>query len=196
MENFENKIVVLGQEERQCMAAVIREASQTYVNFDTVPVSVTLKKSEALPYGSEQIICNKLEELMIYACRNDRNIHIDRRLVLAIPNAEDSTLSSWICSYLQEHFGEKLTLEQIAKENYISVSKLKRVFHQETGSSVISYLTAIRIKEAKRLISEKKYTFSQIAEKVGFESIHYFSSVFKKQTGVTPTDYLKMLYKK
>ena len=91
---------------------------------------------------------------------------------------------------------EKITLETIAKENFISVSKLKRIFRLETGESVISYLTAIRISEAKRLILEGKYTFSQIAKKVGFESIHYFSSVSKKQTGMTASEYSKLIHKR
>lgn len=136
--------------------------------------------SEKVPFGSEQIICNRLEELMIYAYRNERNIRIDNRLITSLPDTEKANFSSWIQVYLREHMSEKITLETIAKENFISVSKLKRIFRLETGESVISYLTAIRISEAKRLILEGKYTFSQIAKKVGFESIHYFSSVSKR----------------
>jgi tRNA pseudouridine55 synthase len=56
-----------------------------------------------------------------------------------------------------------------------------------------AHLTALRIKEAKRLIREGKHSFSQIAENVGFESIHYFSTVFKKHTGMTPSDYARSL---
>jgi AraC-like DNA-binding protein len=91
------------------------------------------------------------------------------------------------------HFREKLTLEKVAKAHNISISKLKRIFRESTETSVVAHLTALRIKEAKRLIREGKHSFSQIAENVGFESIHYFSTVFKKHTGMTPSDYARSL---
>ena len=55
------------------------------------------------------------------------------------------------------------------------------------------YLTALRIGEAKRLIREGNLTFTQIAERIGIESIYYFSNLFKKQTGMSPTEYEKTL---
>ena len=55
------------------------------------------------------------------------------------------------------------------------------------------YLTALRIGEAKRLIREGNLTFTQIAERLGIESIYYFSNLFKKQTGMSPTEYEKTL---
>ena len=75
----------------------------------------------------------------------------------------------------------------------ISVSQLKRVFHEQIGQSMVSYLTALRIGEAKRLIREGNLTFTQIAERIGIESIYYFSNLFKKQTGMSPTEYEKTL---
>lgn len=195
LEVFEDKILVLSAEERQCMAAIVREAAQTYVHFDNLPAQIRLDRTHPVPYGSEQIICNRLEELMIYACRSGRNIHVESRQIMAQPQPDNADLSDWVQSYLQEHFREKLTLERVAQAHCISVSKLKRVFRESTGTSVIARLTALRIKEAKRMIRGGKHTFSQIAEAVGFESIHYFSTVFKKQTGMTPTDYARSIHK-
>ena len=82
----------------------------------------------------------------------------------------------------------KLYLEQL-----LSVSQLKRVFHEQIGQSMVRYLTALRIGEAKRLIREGNLTFTQIAERIGIESIYYFSNLFKKQTGMSPTEYEKTL---
>ena len=196
LEVFEDKILVLSAEERQCMAAIVREAAQTYVHFDNLPAQVRLERAHTVPYGSEQIICNRLEELMIYACRSGRNIHVESRQIMAQPQPDNADIADWIQSYLQEHFREKLTLEKVAQAHCISVSKLKRVFREGTGTSVIARLTALRIKESKRMIRAGNHTFSQIAEAVGFESIHYFSTVFKKQTGMTPTEYARSLHEK
>ena len=189
----EDKIICLSAVERQCMAVIVREAAQTYIHFDDLPAQVRLAKVCSVPYGSEQIICNRLEELMIYACRSGRNIHVESRLVTTESPVDSDGLADRLQSYLQVHFREKLTLEKVAKAHNISISKLKRIFRESTETSVVAHLTALRIKEAKRLIREGNHSFSQIAENVGFESIHYFSTVFKKHTGMTPSDYARSL---
>lgn len=185
-DNFGDEIIILNAEQRQCMAAIIREASQAYTHFDNLPAAVRMELLDTAPLGSQQIICNRLEELLIYACRGNRSIRIDRRL---IPTQLQTKLSEQIQSYLQEHYPEKLTLEKIAQAHCISVTKLKRIFREEVGSSVITGLTRLRIEEAKHLVRKGQLNFSQIAEAVGYESIHYFSTVFKKQTGMTLSEY-------
>lgn len=191
---FENEILVLSAEERQCMSTVIREASNTYASFENLPAEVGLERSEGAPYGSRQIICNRLEELMIYACRGERNIRLDRRLIPS--DLGEGAAFERIREYLREHYSEKLTLERIARDNCISVSKLKRVFREEADTSVIAWLTELRIKEAKQLIRRGRMNFSQIALLTGFDTVHYFSAVFKKHTGLTPTEYARSLHKK
>ena len=193
-ETFESKILILSEEEKQCMEAIVREAGQTYARFqDAPPVVEPLNKLENAPYGSEQIICNRLEELLIYACRNDRNVHKSSRLLS--PNPAGGKLSDWVESYIQMHYHEKLSLSLLAQVHNVSVTQLKRCFRAEAGSSVIEYLTDVRIREAKRLIRENKLSMSQIAEAAGFSNIHYFSTVFKKQTGMTPTEYAQSVKK-
>ena len=58
---------------------------------------------------------------------------------------------------------------------------------------MVNYLTALRIGQAKRLIQEGRLNFTQVAEAVGYDSIYYFSSLFKKQTGMTLSEYSKSL---
>lgn len=57
----------------------------------------------------------------------------------------------------------------------------------------VQLLHLVRFGEAKRLIREGNLTFTQIAERIGIESIYYFSNLFKKQTGMSPTEYEKTL---
>lgn len=191
---FENNIIVLNSEERQCVAGIVREAKSTYKNFYAVPPAyVSMEKVNDSPFGSEQIICNRLEELMIFAFRGDRNILAESRIITAEQQLEGISTVYRIIAYMKEHLNEKITLKALANNNYISVSTLKRIFTQQMGCSVISYLTDLRIERAKQLIAEQKYTFSVIAEKTGFTSVHYFSSAFKKNTGVTPRKYLEQI---
>ena len=194
-ENFQNEIISLGTVEKQCMATIVREAAQTYTHFDNEPAAVLMEKMQDAPYGSQQIICNRMEELMIYASRSRRNVPVESRLLLSDTLVSVEDMTKRLQEYLQTHYKEKLTLQSIAQFHGISVTKLKRLFRAETGGSVMSYLTGIRMKEAKRMIREKKLNFSQIAECIGYDSIHYFSTVFKKQTGMTLTEYSRSLRK-
>ena len=95
--------------------------------------------------------------------------------------------------YIRQHYREKVTLADIASGLNVSVSQLKLVFREQAGTSVIGYLTDLRMREAKRLIRENQYNFTQIADIVGYESIYYFSSRFKQLTGMTPTEYARSL---
>ncbi len=187
-ESFASRILILSEEEKRCIETIVREAAQTYAHFDdSPPAAGHLDKLASAPYGSEQILCNRLEELLIYACRNDRNVHKSCRLLS--PDPDGSQLSQWVQAYIQTHYAQKLTLERLAQVHNVSVTQLKRCFRAETGITVIAYLTAVRIRAAKGKIREGNLSFSQIAEETGFGNIHYFSTVFKKQTGLTPTEY-------
>lgn len=195
-ESFESRILILSEEEKQCMEAIVREAAQTYAHFeDAPPAAGPLDKLPNAPYGSEQILCNRLEELLIYACRNGRNVHKSSRLLSPDPQGGSGKLSEWVQSYIQTHYSQKLTLEGLAQIHNVSVTQLKRSFREDTGTSIMACLTAVRIREGKRLIREGAMNMTQIADAVGFSNIHYFSTVFKKQTGMTPTEYARSVHK-
>lgn len=97
-----------------------------------------------------------------------------------------------ISDYLKQNLARDLTLETIAAACSVSVSGLKALFHTFCGCGPISYLNTLRIIAAKVMIREGVLNFSEIAEKTGFSSIHYFSRTFKARTGVTPSEYAKM----
>ncbi|WP_435169055.1 response regulator transcription factor [Paenibacillus glycanilyticus] len=84
-----------------------------------------------------------------------------------------------------------LSLEGIAGELNVSAVYLSRIFKQEMGTSFISMLTTARMKEAIRLLNETDLAIHEIAEKTGYESQHYFSTAFKKTTGLPPNQYRK-----
>ena len=195
-ENFESRILILSEEEKHCMETIVREASETYADFDSaLPAAASLEKLSTAPFGSEQILCNRLEELLIYACRSERNVHKSCRLLSADPPGDSGQLSEWVRAYIQTHYGRKLTLAQIADAHAVSVTQLKRVFRQQTGQTVMEFLSGVRIREAKRLLREGACSISQIAEQTGFGDVHYFSAVFRKQTGMTATEYANSIHR-
>ena len=190
---LERKILPLSPEEKQCLSSIIREAEQTYMHFDNVPPFVDLVRLETSPFGSQQIIKNLLEYFLILIYRHGDAIRFDARAVPVNQMHHNTQLALQVLEYLNEHYPDKITLDLLAATQNISISQLKRVFKEHTGQSVISYLTDRRIKEAKKLIQKSCLNFSQIATAVGYDNIYHFSSVFKKQTGMTLTEYAKSL---
>lgn len=94
--------------------------------------------------------------------------------------------------YIDDHYAESdLTLEAVADQFKVSVSYISRLMKREMGMSFVDYLTKVRIESACELLtkSEIGVKIYEVAEKVGYNSQHYFSRVFKKNKGVTPIDY-------
>ncbi|MFD1175509.1 response regulator [Paenibacillus puldeungensis] len=94
--------------------------------------------------------------------------------------------------YMLEHFGESgLTLEAMAQDLQTSPVYLSRMIKQELGVSFNSYLTQIRIRRAAQLLNSTEMTIYDISEQVGYETQHYFSTAFKRNTGISPLQYRK-----
>ena len=73
---------------------------------------------------------------------------------------------------------------------YVNADYLNRLFVQETGQKFSHYLNSKRVEKAKQLLNVDSYKVYQVAEQVGFgHNPHYFSQVFKKHTGMTPSAY-------
>lgn len=94
-------------------------------------------------------------------------------------------------SFVQEHYGENISIQDIAGAAGVSEGHLRKCFRQELGVSVVEYLTSYRIERAKKLMESREYKISEIYSLVGFTSSQYFSYVFKKTEGITPSEYLK-----
>ena len=198
MQAFERKILSLNAQEKACLSSIVKEAEATFRHFDNVASHddapcVDLCPRTHIPFGAEQIIKNLIEYFLILIYRHADGIGFDARAVPINQLHHHAQIAVKIQEYLAENYQEKITLETLAASQNISISQLKRIFKEHTGDSVITYLTALRIKEAKRMIQESSLNFSQIAVAGGYDNIYYFASVFKKHTGMTLTEYSKSL---
>ena len=101
-----------------------------------------------------------------------------------------------ITEFMTEHISEWLTLNDICSHFGISQSGLTRKFRRECGKSVMEYFTILKINEAKYRIAKTPESFGAIAEELGFSTSNYFSKVFKKHTGMSPTEYSKYVSKR
>ncbi len=96
--------------------------------------------------------------------------------------------------YLASHFGEALTLEGMASRVRLSSFYFSKSFKQCTGSTFIDYLTLLRIKKAKELLKDPKWSVKEISVKVGYPDPNYFTRVFKRIEGVSPTEYRSLIF--
>lgn len=98
-----------------------------------------------------------------------------------------------LLDYIHGHYTEKITGEQIALEFDSNYDYLNRVFTKLTGQSIMRYVNRVRINHAKELIEATHLTFGEIGYLTGLDDPYYFSKVFKKFEGMTPSQYYKQV---
>ena len=91
--------------------------------------------------------------------------------------------------YMERHHAERLTLAEIAEQAGFSPEHFSRVFRRETGVNYVAYLNNLRMKDPLQLLEQSDSKVYEIAEKVGFSSLSYFSTTFKKKFGKSPYEY-------
>ncbi|MCR5592099.1 MAG: response regulator [Lachnospiraceae bacterium] len=92
--------------------------------------------------------------------------------------------------YIEENYAdENLSLNQLASHVNVSPNHLSTIFSQQTGQTFIKYLTEYRMDKAKEMLKCTSMRSSEISEAVGYKDPHYFSYMFKKTVGMTPTNY-------
>jgi len=93
--------------------------------------------------------------------------------------------------YLLDNVTRKLTLQEISKACAMSSTALHALCRDMVAMAPIAYFISLKIERAKQMICETPLNFTQIAEALGFESVQYFSRLFKDKTGMTPSEYAK-----
>lgn len=96
-------------------------------------------------------------------------------------------------SYIEEHFAENLTLTMVAAHVGLSPNYLSQMFRHATGKTFLEHLTCCRLKEAKKLLGQSGLNISEISFRVGYDNQRYFSQIFIKQEGITPSAYRKTI---
>lgn len=97
----------------------------------------------------------------------------------------------FMTSYIHEHYVEELTLAELSDKVFISRNHLSIIFKNITGETFNNYLTRVRIEKARELLMERNMLVYEVAERVGYKNIPYFSTLFKKITGMNPTELIK-----
>lgn len=133
----------------------------------------------------------------VQACVADLNMSLElfsncvMNALEALPsNIEMSARIKKIISYIENNFDKNISAQDIADYIHVSPSYLSKFFKQKTGKSPVDFTNEYRINIAKQMIDSCEYRMYEISEKVGFENAHYFAKVFRKYTGMTPSEYM------
>ncbi len=138
---------------------------------------------ESLP-GYEQV-CRSLLEVVL--------IRLNRQRDAALSGGPSDPRASRDCDlvrrYIDNHFKENLSLDQLAQLAHLNKYYLSHAFRREFGVSPINYLISRRIEESRFLLRETDHTLSLIAQILGFSSLSYFSQCFRRVEGISPLEY-------
>jgi two-component system response regulator YesN len=94
-----------------------------------------------------------------------------------------------VINFLEENFSKDISLEDAAREVNMSYHYFSKFFKEQVGENFVDYLTNLRIRKAKELLKNSSLSVKEVSYKVGYSDPNYFSKIFKKVTGVTPTEF-------
>ncbi|HKL79751.1 MAG TPA: AraC family transcriptional regulator [Mobilitalea sp.] len=93
--------------------------------------------------------------------------------------------------YLEANYAEEISLENVAEQVNISPQYFSKLIKKNTGFNFIDWLSMLRVKKAKELLSNSNYTVKEVCFMVGYKDPNYFSRIFKKKIGITPSAFIK-----
>ncbi|MEN6634566.1 MAG: helix-turn-helix domain-containing protein [Clostridiaceae bacterium] len=92
-------------------------------------------------------------------------------------------------AFIDRNFNRDLTLEEVSREVHVSPYYFSKLFKEQTGDNFINYLTQRRVETAKQLLSDGRLNIKTICNEIGYNDPNYFSRLFKRFEGVTPSEY-------
>jgi len=98
-----------------------------------------------------------------------------------------------LVAYLKRNVDKQLTLEDFSKATLVSVAKIRKLFYKKHSCAPMQYFNQLKIEAAIELMCSTSLSYAEIASRLGFSSSSYFSRLFKKKTGLSPSAYIKSL---
>lgn len=173
------------------ISSVIKESEDTYIIPKNDTELKKLEKKENARIGGEQLIKTYLEQLLIFLIRSIT----DKGTVGVFPTKEsmESHIVVDIKEFINSRLEESVRICDICREFGYSKSYISKIFREQTGETLSSYAIKKRVECARMLIREDDLNFAQISAKLNFDNPQYFSRVFKRVTGMTPSEFKRSL---
>ncbi len=170
---------------RRYITEMISDGQEAYYLTDDSPYEVELQKRADGLLGSEQLIKLNLEMLLLKLIRSTV---LPKVTVSGEKNYDKLTRT--VMDILNNNVYGRVTVDAISKQLGFSRTHISAVFKENCGKTIMEHLTDLKISEAKYLLRKELYTVSQISEFLCYDNPHYFCRVFKRETGMTPSQYV------
>lgn len=105
------------------------------------------------------------------------------------PFYDKSQMVNFIIEYIDKNYMNNISLDNIAKNTYLSPVYISKIFKEETGQSPINHLINLRLRKAKDLLTTTDMSIKSISQQVGYSDAYYFSKLFKKYFGYSPNKF-------
>ena len=181
-----DKPIVLDKTEQSYILNIVNDGMTIVAGKNYIP---KMKKWQTKKFAAHQTVKNFLELLLIRLIR--QSLEEKEPDINEASKMNSAVLS--VINILSDNLCEKLCLNKIAQKVGYSVSRISAIFKEFTGESIINYFIKMRIQKAQELIVSNNMSFREISDYLGFDTIQYFCSQFKKTTGFTPLQYKKLV---
>ena len=196
MTYFNNKILFVNQREQHYLNDIASNSPKIFLPKE--PLEIVRDGSMDINPNSdpisEQFVKNTIE-VLILSLLSAGSTERKKRIESYAYHVQRKTLTDDIKKYLEDNLSKKILISDIAKHFSYSQSSIKQIFYKEVGCGFTGYLNKRRIERAKELLLNN-YSISNASEELGFETVNYFSTVFKRETGASPSNFLKEMKKK
>ncbi len=173
------------------LSKVMNEGMKAFSPPYDLPNTTEMQIRPDIPYAALQLTKLHLEMLLISILRD-----IKKEKEANSGAVEEESKISAVHKYLLEHFTEKITLDNLCFLFRTNKTTLCREFKNIYGLTISNYINKLRVDEAKVLIRKNELSITEIAESLGFDSIHYFCKLFKKTTNQSAKEYFKSIRSK
>ncbi len=193
LDRLANRPLKLNDTQKALFEAIFKRGSNFMGKYPWVLTSDRELIQPEEGYPLMQTVANLIELFLIDLCETNSSALTDKPLPITEAETFQDDRLRKLTEYLEKNIHKTLTLEEICKDINIGAASLQKLCKKHLGCGPISYFLTLKIRAAKQLITDTPKNFSQIAEELGFSSIHYFSNLFKTRTGVSPSAYAKAI---
>lgn len=173
---------------QRILVEIVKEGRNVFLPPYDIPNRTDMQKREDFPFGADQLIKNLLECFLIKLIRENETAPLGRG-----DHAAEGLRTGEILRYLENNYLERITMEELCFLFGTNKTTLSKDFRRLTGSTVMGYLAGLRLRRAKALLREGKRSVTEIAELLGFSSVHYFTRFFRKHENMSPSEYARSI---
>jgi YesN/AraC family two-component response regulator len=177
--------------------SLVKELSTLNGTYEVIVISVHDEFQfiqQAMRSGVTDYLLKPIEENEIKIClekwlnKKSNEGNTSKQMLAEKENLPLSTIDR-ILDYIEKTPLDQITLKEAAESIHINPSYLSQLFKQQLNKKFVDYITELRIEESKRLLQNTTLRMSEIAERVGYSDLAYFSNNFKKIVGSSPSEY-------